>query len=612
MAEGRAAESNVASLVRAGLCVLLLVTILRHAWICDDAYITFRSADQLVHGNGPVFNAGERVQVFTHPLWMLAFAAANWLLGGTYWLAIVLGIGLSLAGAWLLAWRLAPTPAAGALALAALVSSVAFCDYATSGLENPLSFVLLGAFLLLYWEDQPRLGRLSLVACLLALNRLDLGLLVGPAVVHAAWTQRRIRPVLVGFAPLVAWELFSLLYYGFLFPNTAYAKLGGSVPTDALFEQGLLYLVTTLDLDPMSALAILAGLSLPFVARRTRELAIVAGTFLYLYYVAKIGGDFMAGRFIAVPVYVATALLVRVPLAGGAALVPAALTLVVGALVPNASIVADGTYPKNRERPLRDVRWVTDERGYYQEHTGLLSADRVTDMPLKQPYAKEGQTMRDSPYRAFVVGAVGMRAFYAGRHKYVTDFLGIADPLMARLPARYQERWYTGHWDRYMPDGYQYSLETGENHILDPAVRAYYDDLRLALRGPLLGGARLAAVWRLNARPLGGRIDFATYYEPEVKEEKLTKRTKTELSRALAVLDVDLEGFRREARLQIVADGPYGLVFVLQHREVGVMRVEPGRELVDVPADASRRGYDHIRLVALDGPRTFETVALAK
>src|SRR5262249_797760 len=191
MAEGRAAESNVASLVRAGLCVLLLVTILRHAWICDDAYITFRSADQLVHGNGPVFNAGERVQVFTHPLWMLAFAAANWLLGGTYWLAIVLGIGLSLAGAWLLAWRLAPTPAAGALALAALVSSVAFCDYATSGLENPLSFVLLGAFLLLYWEDQPRLGRLSLVACLLALNRLDLALLLRPPSLPAPRTPPR-------------------------------------------------------------------------------------------------------------------------------------------------------------------------------------------------------------------------------------------------------------------------------------------------------------------------------------------------------------------------------------------------------------------------------------
>ncbi len=592
--------------------VLLLVTVLRHAWICDDAYITFRSADLFVHGHGPVFNSGERVQVFTHPLWLLVFSTATWLLDGTYWLAIFLCAGLSLAGAWLLAWRLARTPAAGALALAVLTSSLAFCDYATSGLENPLSFVLLGTFLLLYWDDEPRLGALSFVACLIALNRLDLGLLVAPAVIHAAWHKRRILPVLAGFSPLVAWELFSLLYYGFLFPNTAYAKLGGSVPADELFKQGILYLITTLDLDPMTAVAILAGVALPFVARRTRELAIVAGAFLYLFYVAKIGGDFMAGRFIAVPLYVATAFLVRVPLEGGAALLPAALTLLVGALVPNASIASDGTYPKRRERPLRDVRWVTDERGYYADSTGLLAADRVTAMPLKQAYAKEGQTMQDSPYHAFVVGAVGMRAFYAGRRKYVTDFLGIADPLMARLPARFQERWYTGHWDRYMPEGYLYSLETGQNHILDPAVHGYYDDLRLALRGPVFGGARLAAVWRVNAHPLGGRIDFATYYRPEIKNEQLAKHRTTELSRALAVVDVDLEGLRHEARLRIDADGPYGIVFVLQHREVGVIRVEPGHELVDVPPPTSRGGYDHIRLVALEGPRTLGTIALAK
>jgi arabinofuranosyltransferase len=510
------------------------------------------------------------------------------------------------------AGRLARTPAAGALVLAALTSSTAFCDYATSGLENPLSFVLVGAFLLLYWDDEPRLGRLSFVACLVVLTRLDLALLVGPALVHAAWRARRIRPVLLGFLPLVAWEIFSVLYYGFAFPNTAYGKLGGGVDAEDMWKQGILYLVTTLDVDPMTALALFAGAAVAFAGRRTRELAVVAGMFLYLYYVAKIGGDFMAGRFIAVPLYAAAALLARVPLGGSAeSLAPAALAVVVGALVPNASITADGYYPKGRERPLRDVRWVTDERGYYQEHTGLLSADRITAMPFKEVYATEGQTFRSSPYHSFVVGALGMRAYFAGRSKYVTDFLGLADPLMARLPARWQERWYTGHWDRYMPEGYGYTLETGENAILDPVVHDYYEDLRLAIRGPVFGAARLGAVWRVNARPLASRIDFASYYRPEVATHKLSAQKEIQLGRALAVLDVDLEGTRREPKIAIAADGRYGLVFVYQHREVGVVRVEPDRPIVDVPVDVSRRGYDHIRVVALARMKV-SSVALVK
>ena len=48
---------------------------LARAWITDDAFITFRVVEQLLAGHGPVYNVGERVQVFTHPLWFLVLAA---------------------------------------------------------------------------------------------------------------------------------------------------------------------------------------------------------------------------------------------------------------------------------------------------------------------------------------------------------------------------------------------------------------------------------------------------------------------------------------------------------------------------------------------------------
>ena len=43
----------------------------RDAWTCDDAYIVFRYARNLVNGLGLVFNAGERVEGFTDLLWVL-------------------------------------------------------------------------------------------------------------------------------------------------------------------------------------------------------------------------------------------------------------------------------------------------------------------------------------------------------------------------------------------------------------------------------------------------------------------------------------------------------------------------------------------------------------
>src|SRR5690242_5862898 len=53
----------------------LVALVAARAWTCDDAFITFRVVEQLLAGNGPVFNAGERVQVFTHPLWLFVLTA---------------------------------------------------------------------------------------------------------------------------------------------------------------------------------------------------------------------------------------------------------------------------------------------------------------------------------------------------------------------------------------------------------------------------------------------------------------------------------------------------------------------------------------------------------
>ena len=45
-------------------------------WVSDDAFISFRYAENLVQGLGLVFNEGERVEGFTNFSWTLVTALA--------------------------------------------------------------------------------------------------------------------------------------------------------------------------------------------------------------------------------------------------------------------------------------------------------------------------------------------------------------------------------------------------------------------------------------------------------------------------------------------------------------------------------------------------------
>ena len=63
--------------------------LLTNAWLCDDAYITYRSIDNFVSGYGPVWNSGERVQSYTHPLWFFVLSAAYFITGEMYYTALI-------------------------------------------------------------------------------------------------------------------------------------------------------------------------------------------------------------------------------------------------------------------------------------------------------------------------------------------------------------------------------------------------------------------------------------------------------------------------------------------------------------------------------------------
>src|SRR6185503_19260292 len=105
-----------------GLMLALFATLLvRSAWICDDAYITFRVIDNFWNGYGLRWNVIDRVQAYTHPLWLMLMSLVYGVTREAYYTSLALQIALSLAAAWALCFRIALSPAHALLSLWALV-----------------------------------------------------------------------------------------------------------------------------------------------------------------------------------------------------------------------------------------------------------------------------------------------------------------------------------------------------------------------------------------------------------------------------------------------------------------------------------------------------------
>lgn len=507
---------------RTCLWILLLlhaVVWFRTAWIADDAYISFRVIDNLLGGHGLRWNVADRTQVFTHPLWLFLLAPFAALSGEFYFAPLLLS---ALCAAGALAAVCLATPPGGPrlVALAALLASRAYVDYSSSGLENPLTHLLLALFCaaVARVDGSPRrAGAAALAAGLLLLNRLDLAPLAAPGLAWAFWRSAGPRAALwmaAGLAPIAAWSVFSLVYYGSLLPNTAHAKVFGAPDGGlALARQGAAYLWRSARIDPATALAIAGGLAC--AARGPAWARCVAlGAALHLAYTVRVGGDFMAGRFLTAPLLALCIAGACAPWWRGPRAAAAAATVLAAAALaaPFPSLLSGADHGHQPGWVARGDLFrgaVLDERGVYYPHTGLLKVLRHGGRPIEtwgdvEPPAAEAPAIIVSER----VGLVGLRA---GPGCHVVDPLALGDPFLARLPALHGGARRPGHQRRCVPDGYLETIRTGENRLTDPAAAALFDDVALAARGPLWTRARWGAIARLHTGASGSGIDRLGY-----------------------------------------------------------------------------------------------------
>ncbi len=478
----------------------------KNAWVNDDAYILFRSLDQLLSGHGPRWNPHERVQVFTCPLWYWLLAGMGWLHHNHYLNSILLSAVCNLLLLWNLQ-KILKDAQLWLLAVVMLACSQAYFDFTSSGLENPLVYCLLTFVMRFYLDNQlPEKQKLlytGIATGLLLITRHDAVLFVLPLVTHNLVSFRKHSGpmLLAAILPLFIWTLFSLLYYGFPFPNTAYAKLGDVMPRELLLQRGLTYFTTSLLRDLISVVVLAAGVIAGLCNKKKRLRVIAIGILLHLAYVVWIGGDFMRGRFFGWDYLLCVIVLLRQCNYRKAIAIGFATAAGLSAFLYTPPLATPVQWGAEPFRMGDSADGVTQERYFFFWFTRFTRYWQRGDDGIRDfGWCQDGIEQRKQGIAVAASHTVGMHGFCLGTEGIVVDLLGITDPLLARMPHNpAQKNWRAGHFLRLLPEGYCDSVLHNQNKITDPVIASYYDTLRLITQSePLFSKERLQAIWQIN------------------------------------------------------------------------------------------------------------------
>jgi len=267
-----------------------------HFGVCtqDDAFISFRYAENWANGLGWVFNAEEYVEGFSNPLWTALFGIVFLLDGDPVQWSLLFGYGsigllvysthhllstLKVSQVWM--W-------AGTV-LVALDPSMVL--EAVQGLESVFYAGLIPLMISVSIRERasckPHIKSLIL-ALILCLTRPEAPLFVGLLYIGLWFNDKNWKR---SFVPLTGVGLFlagltigRLLYFGDPLPNTFYAKVGGWAGS-----RGLLYCWLHVKHHPVLWIGLFA--SIRFVKEHNIRLLLLI-LLPYLFYIVYIGGDF--------------------------------------------------------------------------------------------------------------------------------------------------------------------------------------------------------------------------------------------------------------------------------------------------------------------------------
>ncbi len=506
-----------AGIIATATFIFFISYVIYLAWVVEDAYITFRVVDNFVNGYGLTWNSDERVQAYTSPLWMLLHIPFHFFYQGIHNVTIAISVIITIATCYIIFLAFRKNYLLLAAIFIALSGSRGFVEYSTSGLENPLTHFWLALFYYNLFIRRTGWYNLILIASLALVTRMDTIIFYLPAIILTAPDFRKInfKKIILCLSPFLAWSLFSLFYYGFIFPNTKYAKLGSDADLWLIILSGLRYIFYDFFVNHLPGFIltfITFFISLSYFWYRENNpqknyfISMSAGTFFYIIYLIWIGGDFMSGRMFTGIILVSIILSAMFVDSQkntrkwtGCFFIFIILLSIAGEFFAERLPATTRTINRNT-KPYE----VGQEWPVYAKATGLFNKDNLKpwDFEFYQHGLYERDVARNMPpgeKKTRIVMASGMCGYAAGPNVVIIDLYGLGDPLLARLPVMSKTDWWrVGHFNRKVPEGYLEFRRTGDIKLMDMNLRLYYEPLKFIISGPLWSMERIITIVEFN------------------------------------------------------------------------------------------------------------------
>jgi arabinofuranosyltransferase len=448
---------------------------------------------------------------------------------------------------------------------------------------------------------------------------MDIILIFIPPIIYSLLKLRKLKGlyiIIAGFSPFLLWECFSIFYYGFPFPNTAYAKaFSTGIPRIDLISQGFYYFLNSLKMDPLTLSTITIGIILSFLSKNWAKTSVILGVIFYLFYILWIGGCFMSGRLFTPPLLCAVILVSSYSINSKRHL----FSYIMGIIIVIIIRISFPYLSSNKRENIVFDHGIVDERRFYYQTTGLLKAKPGVEMPIDHR-AKEGKKARKDSSRVILRGSIGFFGFYAGPYIHIIDIWGLSDALLARLPVKGE--WRVGHYTRIIPNGYINTLLCGgKNMLKNKYLATYYEKISLITRGKLFSIKRLIEIWNMNVGKYNYLIKLYPNYPDKVKlfEVSTPKNEGTVwnhisnfiISNAGIEIDLEKKYYSKSIEISLDHNDAYKIIYFYENLKIGEQIIHPssgcGLKIysIQVPQEVSEKGYDMIKIVPVSGDNLY-------
>jgi len=440
------------------LTVIFVFICLNNKFVQDDAFISFRYVQNFVDGNGLVFNIGERVEGYTNLLWVLILSVFVFLniniqtisqilsvlfgvvvLFMTYKLSKIFRIKLASESIK----KISTGDSSSSIRYFDLIPSIlllfssSFIFWSVSGMESTMfiSFCLLGIYYYIKNKNSDILDfKFPFFILLATLTRPEGLYFFGLIMIHKiffAFKDHRSDALKVLFAknniisytfyivPVLFYFIIRYSYYGYLLPNTYYAKTGFS---SVYLNSGIEYFTKFLTSYLFYGVILVIPL---YLFKKKRNFFVLSLLYFiiicYTLYIILVGGDVLNQNRFFLPIlpliYILfvkflTVLYYLIKSRSGNNRIAYSSVFMITA------VVCIYYYSSQKELLDKDVQW----------EIGLVDRMKIAGNWFKNKQQQFGRPLN------LGVTTIGSISFFAGPKVNIIDLLGLTDKEIAHNP----------------------------------------------------------------------------------------------------------------------------------------------------------------------------------